>query len=160
MLTNGFPRIPKVVQLQAAVTTNGAKTTQYINAAKCSMIYFIVSLQNTAGDATVLSIYEATNASGGSAAAITTAMPVYYSNDTEAALGDNLTLVTSAATLTVGSAISEKIAIIQVDPSIMTSGMDFFAVHATTSTEATNFMTVIAVAGNRHGGYDDVTLLA
>ena len=156
----GFPRLPKIIQLQAAVTTNGAKTTQYINAAKCSMIYFLVSLQNATGHATVVSIYEATSAAGGSAAAITDSMPFYYSNDSEAALGDNLTLVTTAATFTPDEEISEKFIVIQVDPSIMTSGMDFLAVHTTTSSQAGNYLTVMAYGVNRHGGYDDVTLLA
>lgn len=158
-MNNNIPRMPKVIQVQAAITTNGAKTTQYVNAGKCHRVIFLVSLKQAVAHETVISVYEAISAAGGSAAALSTAMPVWYSNDTETTDGDNLTLITSGATITAASTAKEKLFIIQVDPAIMTSGFDFLAIHATNSSQATNFLTVLAICENRHGGYDEFSLL-
>ena len=158
-MNNFLPLVPQIVSLQAAVTTNAANTSDYINCAKAEMIYFACQLQNAAADATVLSIYQATSAAAGGEKVIANAVPIFYSNDTVTT--SNMTQATAAVSYTVSASVKQKLVIFQLDPAALDLDNDFAfaAIHSTASTKAANFISVVAVVEVRHGGYAQVNLL-
>jgi len=159
-MNNFLPLVPQIVSLQAAVTTNAANTSDYINCAKAEMIFFVCQLQNAAAQATVLSIYQATSAAAAGEKVIANAVPIWYSNDTVTT--SNITQATAAVSYTVSESVKEKMVIFQLDPAALDLANDFAfaAIHSTASTELTNFISVVAVVETRHGGYDQINLLA
>lgn len=159
-MNNFLPHVPAVVALEPPTTTNAAITTPYINCAKAEMVYFICTLKQAASHETVVSIYQATSSAGGSAKIIANTVPIWYSEDISAS--SELTRATNAVSKTISSAVADQVVVFQLDPAALdlTNDFDWAAIHTTASSEATNFLSVVAIVENRHGGYDHVDLLS
>jgi len=121
-------------------TTNGAVTGDYISVKTLKEVWVRFSFTQAVSHQTICSVKEATNVSAGSAAAISTVMPNWYTTDTGTT--DALTKGTDAATVTLAAGTTNQVVLIKVDPVILSAGFDCIAGYTTASSQSTNFVDI------------------
>jgi hypothetical protein len=135
-----LPQDLKVINGYHCITTNGAKTGDYISTKTFKKIWVMFKFLQTGSHATVCSIYEATDVTPTSADAVTAVMPNWKNADT--ATTDTLTKGTDAATVTLTAGATNQIVIMEVDPVILTADHDCIAGYTSSSSDATNFVDI------------------
>lgn len=135
-----FPQDLKIINAVHMTTTNAAVTGDYISVKTFKKVWVVFKFLQAATHATVCSILEATNVSAGSAAAITAVMPIWKNADVSTT--DTLTRGTDAATVTLTAGTTNQIAVMELDPVILSAGFDCIAAYTSASSEATNFVDI------------------
>jgi hypothetical protein len=152
-----LPRNPKIVALQAPVTTNGAITTPFINCKNASKVIFVCVLKQAVAHATVVSIYQGNAKTGGTEKIIANTVPIWLNADIDSS--SDLTAQMDAASLTMAASAKDMVIIFQLDPAALDSGYGYAGIHTTASSQITNFMSVTALVFARGGGVDELDLL-
>ena len=148
-----YPRIPEdavPVVLTAPVTTNGGVTTDYMSLKLAHMVYIVAIFTQAAGHATGIDVTQATAVDGSGVKAITNTLPIWANTDISA--NSKLTRQTDAITYNVDVATKNQIVTMQVDPAgfDVDGGFDCLGVTVDNSTEAANFVTVLAFVVPRY----------
>jgi hypothetical protein len=136
------------VQLLAPTTTNGGATSRRFNMKNVNKAWIIVDLLQAFGDATAVTLNQATAITGGTTAAGPN-VPIWANEDTVAS--DSRTKQTADASVyTVTNNIKSKQIIFEVDPSRLTAGSSYVFVTTSNSTQAANIANVTAVLQNSY----------
>ena len=148
-----YPRIPEdavPVVLTAPVTTNGGVTTDYMSLKLAHMVYIVAIFTQTAGHATGIDVTQATAVDGSGVKVITNTLPIWANTDISAT--SKLTRQTDAITYNVDVGTTNQIVTMQVDPAgfDIDGGFDCLGVTVDNSTEAANFVTVLAFVVPRY----------
>lgn len=144
-----LPENLRIAVLQPPTTTNAAITSDYVSLKNAHRAWILFIFKQAVAHATVASIYEATVVAGSDGQAMTATQRIWCNED----ISDDLNLLRAAAdaaseTLTADAA--DKLVIIEVDPAKLTAGYDCIAGHTTASSEATDFVTILALIEDRY----------
>jgi hypothetical protein len=131
----------KPVQLLAPTTTNGGATSRRVSCKGAHKAFVVVELLQAVGDATTITLNQATAVTGGSTAA-GPSVPNWLNEDTAA--GDTLTQLANANNVVVANNIKSKQIVFEVDPAALTNGDPYIFVTSSNSAQATNFMSATA----------------
>lgn len=130
------------VVLACNLTTNGGVTSLACTLKSTLKAWLYVYLQNAVGFAQVITPFQATNVAAGTTAALPV-MPIWANEDVAAT--DTLVSKTAAAGYTTANVAKKKLIVFEIDPAILVTGTDTsIGVVLTDSTQATNFVTVVA----------------
>ncbi len=147
-----FPSAYKIVTAILPLTSNGAKTSDYISLKLAHKVWIVVHATQDTGHATTFTPSVAT------AVAPTGATPATYSSNwwlnADVSVTDTLVAQTAAAAITLDSGSTDQLAIMEIDPAlqIATHGATFdcLGVIASTSSQAANFISVIFYIEERY----------
>jgi hypothetical protein len=128
-----LPENFKIVQAIAPVSSTAATTGDYVSMKNVKHAWVVV--QATGGDAVYATMYEATNTTGGSAAATTSIAYDIWSNSSTT--GDTLTKRTSSYRYATTTDATNQMIVFGLDPSQLTDGYDCIQVRFGASTGTT-----------------------
>jgi hypothetical protein len=137
-----FPENCKNVVLQPPTTTNAAITSDYISTKNAIKVWIECVFKQAATHQTVLTIKEATHVAGTSADSIAVTMPNWTNSDISTS--DTLTKNSDSATVTLAAGKTDQHVIVEVDPSILSADHDCICAYTSASSEATNFVSIVA----------------
>ena len=150
--TLNFPQQYKIVTAILPLTSNGAKTSDYISLKHAHKVWIVVHATQDTGHATTFtpSVATAVLPSGATPA-------TYASNwwlNADVSVTDTLVAQTAAAAITLDSGSTDQLAVMEIDPAlqIATHGATFdcLGVIAATSSQAANFISVIFYIEERY----------
>lgn len=138
------------VVLTPPVTTNGGVTCDYISLKNIHMVWVVVTLTQAATHATGVDPVQATAVDGTGAKAITATLPIWKNADISAT--SVLTRQTDAITVAATAGTTNQILVLQVDPAgfDVDGGFDVLGFTVDNSSEATNFVSVVAYMEPRY----------
>jgi len=143
-----LPENFKVAQLASPETTNGGKTSDYINLKNCHRATIVIDLTQAVGHATAFSLMKATAVAPTGATAVTATVPIWANEDCGGT--DTLVAQTDAASFTVAADVKDKQIIFQIDPELLGATYDCVAAKSADSSQATNFWNATAILEYRH----------
>lgn len=152
-----YPRIPEdavPVVLTPPATTNGGVTTDYISLKNAHMVYLVATFTQAATHATGIDVTQATAVAGTAVKAITNTLPIWKNADISAT--SVLTRLTDAITANCTAGTTDQIIVMQIDPAgfDVNGGFDCLGCTVDDSTEATNFVSVVAYVVPRYKDVD------
>ena len=150
-----YPKIPSdivPVVLTPPVTTNGGVTCDYISLKNAHRVFIVATFTQAATHATGIDPVQATLVDGTGAKAITNTVPIWENNDISAT--SVLVRQTDAITANVAAGTTNQVVIMEVDPAgfDVAGGFDVLGVTVDDSSEATNFVSVLAYIVPRYEG--------
>jgi len=150
-----YPKIPSdivPVVLTPPVTTNGGVTCDYISLKNAHRVFIVATFTQAATHATGIDPVQATAVAGTGAKAITATCPIWENNDISAT--SVLVRQTDAITANVAAGTTNQIVIMEIDPAgfDVANGFDVLGVTVDDSSEATNFVSVLAYIVPRYEG--------
>ena len=134
-----LPLVAKPVVVRYPSTTNGGFTTGVVTLKNALKAWIVVSLQQAAGHATVITPRQSTTIALG-ATAVIPAVPIWANEDVGAS--DTLVAQAAAANYTVNNDVKKKLVIFEIDPAILTDGYPCIYATVGDSSQATNFANV------------------
>lgn len=142
MAWKNSPFVNKIVSLsQGPVTTNGGVTSDVISLKNAIRATIVCDMTQAVGHATAVSLRQATDVAAGTNAAAP-AGSCWMNEDVAAS--DTLVKQTDAAALTVTNNIKKKLLVFEIDPAALTDGYDCVYVSVADSSQATNFISIVA----------------
>lgn len=152
-----FPGSITEVVLTPPVTTNGGVTTDYISLKGVHRATIIAVFTQAVGHATGIDVVQATAVDGTGAKAITNTLPIWA--NTDISLTNVLTRQTDAITYNLAATAKNQIVQFDVDPAgfDVANSFDVLGVTIDDSSQATNFVTVIALLDMRYPNTDVLT---
>lgn len=154
---NAVPGILDPVVLQPPVTTNGGVTSTYLSMKNVQSATIICTFTQAVAHATTASIYEATSSAGASAQAITNNLPLW--KNTDISTTSVLTRADDAKSGACAATVKNQVIVFKVDPSLMdlADSMDYINVVVSDSSQATNYVSIVAIVVPRYGTHDQVS---
>lgn len=146
------PEVMKPIQMLQPRTTNGGASTDWISMKDIVRIMIVVELTQAVGHATVLTLAQATAVAGTGTKATTNASKIWANEATGTA--DTLTRQTNAVSYTVTNDIANKQVVFVIEPSDLDVANNFDCIGLTIadSSQATNFVSVTAIAYKKNQG--------
>jgi hypothetical protein len=140
----GIPGSLTPVVLTPPVTTDGGVTTDYISLKKVHRVTIVAVFTQAVGHATGIDPVQATAVDGTGAKAITNTVPIWA--NTDISLDNILTRQTDAITYNLGATAKNQIVTMDIDPAgfDVANGFDVLGVTIDDSSQATNFVSVVA----------------
>lgn len=141
------------------VTTNGGVTSDYISVKNCAGKLSIACLcTQAASHATVLTVMRATAVAGTGATTLANNVQIWANTDTSS---EGLTKQADATSYTLATGTTNQLVIFEIDPATLGDGYDVVNVTASDSSQATNFIAILAVNNNpKYGGGAPVAMLS
>lgn len=146
-----LPEHYKIVDMSAGcVTTNGGVTGDYVSLKNVHRAWLVCSFTQAVGHATGIDPTQATAVAGTAVKATTGLHRIWANEDT--ATSDTLVEKTAAITYNVTNDIKKKQVIIEIDPEDfdVAGGFDCLGVTVDDSSQATNFVSIIAILAMRY----------
>ena len=139
---NGLiPQILFPVSGLKPVTTNGAKTADYISLKNAEKCWVVIHLTQGVGHATAFTIEKATDVAGTGSTAITVSVPIWYGNVSTSS--NALARQTDAVSFTIDVGVTgEAYIIFEIDPATLGGSYDCIVAKVASSSQATNFVEI------------------
>jgi len=113
----------KIVEALSPAADAGGRTGAYVSLKNCSKAFVVVHITQGNAATVLLSINQAKTVAGGSAKAITVAVPIWV--DLDCAASDALVRATAAVNYTTDAGVKHKIVIFQIDPATLDLANEF-----------------------------------
>ncbi|WP_270474428.1 hypothetical protein [Clostridium cochlearium] len=142
----------KVVQVVEPKTTNTAITGAYVSLKNVIRGAVVVNLTQAVGHATVISLYQAKDASGKDAKPLTNSVPVWANEDVS--LGNSLIRKADGISYTVANTAKNKQVVFHIDPARLdvNEGFTCLNVRIGASTQVTNFTCAEFILDSKYAG--------
>lgn len=159
-MSTGLHYVPEeisLVVLAPPVTTNGGVTTDYISLKNVHKVTLIATFTQAVGHATGIDVTQSTLVDGTGSKAITNTLPIWA--NTDISLTSELTRQTDAITYDLDVAAKNQVVTMDIDPAGFDSANDFdvLGVSIDDSSQATNFVSVVALLTMRYSNVDVLT---
>lgn len=159
-MSTGLHFVPEeisLVVLTPPVTTNGGVTTDYISLKNVHKATIIATFTQAVGHATGIDPVQATAVAGTGVKAITNTVPIWA--NTDISLTNVLTRQADAITYNLAATAKNQIVTMDIDPAGLdvANGFDVLGVTVDDSSQATNFVSIIALLTMRYDNVDVLT---
>lgn len=153
----GIPGALTPVVLTPPVTTNGGVTTDYISLKNVHRLTIIATFKQAVGHATGIDPVQAQAVDGTGAKAITNTIPIWANVDISAT--SKLTRQTDALTYNLAATVKDQVVTMDIDPAgfDVANGFDVLGVTIDDSSQATNFVSVVALLDMRYPNINVIT---
>lgn len=152
-----IPEEISVAVLTPPVTTNGGVTTDYISLKNVHKATIVAVFTQAVGHATGIDPVQATAVAGTGVKAITNTVPIWA--NTDISLTSALTRHTDAITYNLAATAKNQIVTMDIDPAgfDVAGGFDVLGVTVDDSSQATNFVSIIALLTMRYSNVNVIT---
>lgn len=159
-MSTGLNHVPEeiaVVVLTPPVTTNGGVTTDYISLKNVHKATIVATFTQAVGHATGIDPVQATAVDGTGAKAITNTVPIWANTDISST--SVLTRQTDAITYNLDAGATNQIVTMDIDPAgfDVANGFDVLGVTVDDSSQATNFVSIVALLTMRYSNQNVIT---
>lgn len=137
-----LPQNLKVVPLLAPTTTNGGANSRRVNTGGFHKVWLVADLMNAQGAAVTVTLKQATAVSGGSTANGPATAQNWKNED--AVASDTLVKGANGNAVTTDTNAKSKQVVFEVLPEDLTSGDPYVFLNFSDSTQATDFVSVVA----------------
>ncbi len=148
---------PTYVVLTPPVTTNGGVTTDYISMKNVHKARLICTFKQAASHATSVAPKQASAVAGTGVKVLTNALPIWLNSDVSAS--SVLVRQTDAVNQACAAGTTDQIIIMDIDPAGFdhANGFDCLGCAVSDSSQATNFVSVVAELWMRYPNIDVIT---
>ena len=144
-----IPESIKVVSLLEPAADAGGRTSAHISLKNVQRAWLVAHIDQADVATIVLQPLKATSVAGGGSTAITTAVPIYVTQD--AAVDDSQARTTDATSFTTSAATKVKVVTFVIDPAKLGATFDCLGI-STDASNAANITSAVALLEMRHQG--------